>query len=50
MKRYVLPALGGLPILVKERRPIVQAWGDYLAMAEADNVVPLRTKASTQSG
>jgi integrase len=37
-------------LLVEERRQIMQAWGDYLAMAEAENVVPLRSKASTTSG
>ena len=36
-------------LLVEERRQIMQAWGDYLAMAEAENVAPLRMKASTQS-
>jgi len=29
---------------------IMQAWGDYLAMAEADNVVPLRPKAASPAG
>lgn len=37
-------------LLVEERRQIMQAWGDYLAMAEADNVVPLRTKAASPTG
>jgi integrase len=33
-------------LLVDERRQIMQAWGDYLAMAEAENVVPLRHAGS----
>ncbi|MGC9985840.1 MAG: integrase arm-type DNA-binding domain-containing protein [Polyangia bacterium] len=37
-------------LLVEERRQIMQAWGDYLAMAEADNVVPLRPKAASPAG
>jgi hypothetical protein len=37
-------------LLVEERRQIMQAWGDSLAMAEAENVIPLRPKASTISG
>ncbi len=37
-------------MLVEERRQIMQAWGDYLAMAEADNVVPLRPKAAGPTG
>jgi integrase len=34
-------------MLVEERRKIMQAWGDYLAMAEAENVIPLRSKAAS---
>lgn len=34
-------------LLVDERRQIMQAWGDYLAMAEAENVVQLRPKAAS---
>jgi hypothetical protein len=30
-------------LMVEERRQIMQTWGDYLAMAEAENVIPLRT-------
>jgi integrase len=37
-------------LLVEERRQMMQAWGDYLAMAEADNVVPLRPKAVSPTG
>jgi integrase len=37
-------------LLVEERRKIMQAWGDYLAMAEAENVIPLRTKAAGTAG
>jgi integrase len=37
-------------LLVEERRQIMQAWGDYLAMAEADNVVPLHPKAASPAG
>jgi hypothetical protein len=37
-------------LLVEKRRQIMQAWGDYLAMAEAENVIPLCSKASTTSG
>jgi integrase len=37
-------------LLVEERRQIMQAWGDYLAMAEAENVIPLRTKAASPAG
>jgi integrase len=37
-------------LLVEERRQIMQAWGDYLAMAEAENVVPLRPKAASPAG
>lgn len=33
-------------LLVEERRQIMQAWSDYLAMAEAENVVPLRHAGS----
>jgi mono/diheme cytochrome c family protein len=35
---------------VEERRQIMQAWGDYLSMAEAENVIPLRTKAASPTG
>gem|GEM_PF-2805116 len=35
---------------MEKRRQIMQAWGDYLAMAEAENVIPLCSKASTTSG
>jgi hypothetical protein len=31
-------------LLVEERRQIMQAWGDSLAMAEAENVIPLCSK------
>lgn len=34
-------------LLVDERRKIMQAWGDYLAMAEAENVIPMRAKAAS---
>jgi integrase len=37
-------------LLVEERREIMQAWGDYLAMAEAENVVPLRPKVASPAG
>jgi len=37
-------------MLVEERRQIMQAWGDYLAMAEAENVIPLRSKAAMPTG
>jgi integrase len=37
-------------MLVEERRKIMQAWGDYLAMAEAENVIPLRSKAASPAG
>jgi hypothetical protein len=39
-------------LLVEERHQIMQAWGDYLAMAEAGNVVPhpLRPKAASPTG
>lgn len=37
-------------LLVDERRQIMQAWGDYLAMAEAENVIPLRSKAANPTG
>jgi len=30
-------------LMVEERRQIMQAWGDYLAMAEAENVIQLRS-------
>ena len=33
-------------MLVDERRKLMQAWGDYLAMAEAENVIPLHSKAA----
>ncbi len=33
-------------LLVDERRKLMQAWGDYLAMAEAENVIPLRAKGA----
>ena len=33
-------------LLVDERRKIMQAWSDYLAVAEAENVVPLRPTAT----
>ena len=36
-------------LLEDERRQFMQAWGDYLAMAEADNVVRLHPKAATTS-
>jgi hypothetical protein len=35
---------------VDERRKIMQAWGDYLAMAEAENVIPMRAKAASPAG
>jgi len=37
-------------LLVDERRKIMQAWGDYLAMAEAENVIPLCPKAANPTG
>ena len=32
-------------LLVDERRQIMQAWGDYLDMAEVGNVIPMRGRA-----
>ena len=32
-------------LLVEERRQIMQAWGDYLAVAESENVIQLRQAA-----
>jgi hypothetical protein len=37
-------------LLVEERRQIMQAWGDFLAMAEAENVVPLRPTVASPTG
>jgi len=37
-------------MLVDERRKIMQAWGDYLAMAEAENVIPMRPKSASPTG
>jgi hypothetical protein len=37
-------------LLVEERRQIMQAWGDYLAMAEAENVIPMRSKTASPAG
>jgi integrase len=31
-------------LLVEERRRIMQEWGDYLVMAETENVIPLRDR------
>ena len=31
-------------MLVDERRKIMQAWADYLSMAEAENVIPLHRR------
>ena len=33
-------------LMVEERRQIMQTWGDYLAMAEAENVIPLRARSA----
>jgi hypothetical protein len=37
-------------MLVDECRQIMQAWGDYLAMAETENVIPPRPKAASSTG
>jgi integrase len=33
-------------MMLEERRQIMQVWGDYLAMAEAANVIPFRPDAA----
>jgi integrase len=37
-------------MMVEERRQIMQAWGDYLALAEAENVIALRPDAEHAAG
>ena len=33
-------------MMLEERRQIMQVWGDYLTLAEAENVVPFRSEAT----
>ena len=37
-------------LLVEERRQIMQAWADFLAMAEAENVIPLKMASARALG